>query len=75
MLCLLVVMKVEVLVLGLVWGVVRQVELRGLAVMWWGSETRLGTCAAVAVAKAGNFDLTPSLGTSTGHICGPKKIK
>ena len=28
LLCLLVVMKVEVLVLGLVWGVVRQVELR-----------------------------------------------
>ena len=37
----------------------------------------LGSCIAVAVAKTGSCssDLTPSLGTSTGCRCGPRKIK
>ena len=39
----------------------------------------LRSCIAVAVAWAGSYsfdsDLTPSLGTSICHECGPKKTK
>ena len=40
-----------------------------------GSQTRLGSCVAVAVVYAGSYssDLTPSLGTSICHRCNPKK--
>ena len=38
---------------------------------------QLRSCVAMAVAQAGSFssDLTPSLGTTICHLCGPKKIK
>ena len=45
--------------------------------LWSRSQMRLGTRVAVAVAKAIGYScsLTPSLGTSIGRGCGPKKIK
>ena len=46
-------------------------------VLWCRSQTQLGSRVAVAVAKAASCssDLTPSLGTSMCHRCGPKKEK
>ena len=43
--------------------------------LWGRSQTRLGSCVAVAVAQAGScsFDWTPSLGTSICHGCSPNK--
>ena len=35
----------------------------------------LGSCVAVAVASSYSSNLTPSLGTSICHECGPKKEK
>ena len=45
--------------------------------LWCRSQTRPGSCVAVAVVQAGscNSDLTPSRGTSIGCGCGPKKPK
>ena len=45
--------------------------------LWYRSPVGLKSDAAVAVAMAGSYSskLTPSLGTSTYHRCGPKKAK
>ena len=45
--------------------------------LWCRSQTRLGSWVAVALAQTDNYssDLTPSLGTSIWHGCGPKKDK
>ena len=45
--------------------------------LWCGSQTRLRSCVAVALAQTGGYssDLTPSLGTSICHGCGPRKDK
>ena len=53
-------------VAGLIPGLAHWVKDRCCHELWCRSQTRLGSCVAVAVAKAGgyNSDLTPSLGTS-----------
>ena len=40
-------------------------------------QMQLGSCVAVAVVQASSYssDLTPSLGTSICHGCGPKKTR
>ena len=45
--------------------------------LWCRSQTRLGSCIAVAVAEAGSCssDSTPTLGTSMCHRYNPKKQK
>ena len=51
-------------------------DLRGHK-LWCRSKAQLGSGMAVAVdvASSGSSDLTPSLGTSMCHGCGPKKTK
>ena len=45
--------------------------------LWCSLQMWLGSCVAVAVVQAGpcSSSLTPSLGTSICHLCGPKKTK
>ena len=45
--------------------------------LWCRSQMRLGSHIAVAMAVASSYssDLIPSLGTSIGHRCSPKKTK
>ena len=43
--------------------------------LWYRSQMGLRSCVAVAVASSYSSDLTPSLGTSLCHRCGPKKEK
>ena len=45
--------------------------------LWCRSHMQLGSCVAVAVTQASSFssNLTPRLGTSICHECGPKKTK
>ena len=64
-------------VAGLIPGLAQQVGLQHCCELWCSSRTRLRSCVAVAVAKAGSCSsiLTPSLGTSMCCGCGPKKKK
>ena len=50
-------------------------RIQGCCEPWCRSQTRLGSCVAVAVVQAGSCssDWTPSLGTSTCHGSGPRK--
>ena len=45
--------------------------------LWCGLQMRLGSCIVMAVVSASGYssDLTPTLGTSICHRCGPKKEK
>ena len=43
--------------------------------LWCKSQTPLRSYVAVAVASSCSSDLTPSLGPSICHRCGPKKTK
>ena len=45
--------------------------------LWCRSQTQLRSDIAVALVYAGGYssDLTPSLGTSICHLCGPKRPK
>ena len=43
--------------------------------MWLGSHIALAVAIAVAVAGSYSSNLTPSLGISICHGCGPKKTK
>ena len=48
----------------------------GCCELWCRSQMWLGSCVAVAVASAGSYSSdfqTPSLGTSIGRRCGPRK--
>ena len=51
--------------------------VRDLVLLWCRSQTWLGSHVAMAVVWASSCtsDLTPSLGTSLCHGCGPKKQK
>ena len=57
--------------------VVQWVKDPALSMLWCGSQTWLGSHAAVAVAVAGtcSSNSTPSLGTSICHLYGPRKTK
>ena len=50
-------------------------RIRRCCELWCRSKMRLGSGIAVAVASSRISDLTPSLGTSICHGCGPKKKK
>ena len=42
---------------------------------WLGSGVAVAVAVAVALASGHSSDMTPSLGTSICHRCGPKKDK
>ena len=52
-------------------------RIRRCCELWCRSQIRLGSHVAVAVVQAGGYssDWTLSLGTSTCHVCSPKKTK
>ena len=64
-------MRLQVRSLALLSGL----KIRCCHELWCRSQTRLGSWVAVALAQTDNYssDLTPSLGTSICHVCGPRK--
>ena len=62
---------------GLILGLIQWVKDLACRELWCRSQTRLGSCVAMAVVYAGgcSSDMVPSLGTSVCHKCGPKNLK
>ena len=61
-------------------GLTQWVKILCCHELWSGSQMRFGSHIAVAMTQAGSysrcsFNLTPNLGTSICHRCGPKKQK
>ena len=52
-------------------------RIRHCPELWCRAQMQLGSAVTMASAWAGgyNSNLTPNLGTSVGHMCGPKKPK
>ena len=62
-------------VAGSIPGFAQWVKDQRCCELWCRLKTWLGSCIAVAVVQTGSYssDLTPDLGTSICHGCGPKK--
>ena len=62
---------------GLIPGLAQWLRIWHCHELWYRSQTWLGSCTAVAEVQACDYsyNLTPSLGTSIGHGCIPKKKK